>query len=151
MSTTYLPTVVALAGSAIGGLISFATAWLTQRQHDRAKRLSGERPDDSICTSNSATRSRRSTPTRWSTIRRRSRRWSASTRSSAEAAMRPIVERIYRDPDIALAALGLAAAAPHGDPRELGATVAESPERFGEDELITASVGCVTTASTCRA
>jgi exodeoxyribonuclease-5 len=46
--------------------------------------------------------------------------------------MRPIVERIYRDPDIALAALGLAAAAPHGDPRELGATVAESPERFGE-------------------
>ena len=93
MSTTYLPTVVALAGSALGGLISFATAWLTQRHHDRAKRLSGERPDDSICTSNSAMRPRRSTPTRWSTIRRTSRRWSASTRSSAEAAMRPIVER----------------------------------------------------------
>jgi hypothetical protein len=36
----YLPAVAALAGSAIGGLTSFASAWLTQHYQDRAKRLS---------------------------------------------------------------------------------------------------------------
>jgi hypothetical protein len=35
----YLPAVAALAGSAIGGLTSFASAWLTQRHQDRAKLL----------------------------------------------------------------------------------------------------------------
>jgi hypothetical protein len=35
----YLPAVAALAGSAIGGLTSLASAWLTQRHQDRAKRL----------------------------------------------------------------------------------------------------------------
>jgi hypothetical protein len=32
-----------LAGSAIGGLTSFASAWLTQHLQDRVKRLSGEK------------------------------------------------------------------------------------------------------------
>jgi hypothetical protein len=40
MDSTYLPAVAALAGSAIGGLTSFASAWLTQHRQDRAKRLS---------------------------------------------------------------------------------------------------------------
>jgi hypothetical protein len=40
MDSTYLPAVAALAGSAIGGLTSFASAWLTQHGQDRAKRLS---------------------------------------------------------------------------------------------------------------
>jgi hypothetical protein len=35
----YLPAVAALAGSAIGGFTSLASAWLTQRHQDRAKRL----------------------------------------------------------------------------------------------------------------
>jgi hypothetical protein len=35
----YLPAVAALAGSAIGGLTSFASAWLTQRRQDRTTRL----------------------------------------------------------------------------------------------------------------
>jgi hypothetical protein len=39
----YLPAVAALAGSAIGGLTSFASAWLTQRHQDRAKRLLQEK------------------------------------------------------------------------------------------------------------
>ena len=43
MSTVYLPAFAALAGSAIGGLTSFASAWLTQHHQDRAKRLSGEK------------------------------------------------------------------------------------------------------------
>jgi hypothetical protein len=37
--TAYLTAVAALAGSTIGGLTSLASAWLTQRHQDRAKRL----------------------------------------------------------------------------------------------------------------
>ena len=43
MNTAYLPAFAALAGSVIGGLTSFAAAWLTQHRQDRAKRLSGEK------------------------------------------------------------------------------------------------------------
>jgi len=43
MDTAYVPAFAALAGSAIGGLTSFASAWLTQQHQDRAKRLSGEK------------------------------------------------------------------------------------------------------------
>ena len=37
MASAYLPAVAALAGSAIGGLTSLASAWLTQNHQDRAK------------------------------------------------------------------------------------------------------------------
>jgi hypothetical protein len=40
MNPTYLPALAALAGSAIGGLTSLGSAWLTQRRQDRATRLS---------------------------------------------------------------------------------------------------------------
>jgi glycogen debranching enzyme len=40
VNPAYLPAVAALLGSAIGGLTSFASAWLTQRHQDRARRLS---------------------------------------------------------------------------------------------------------------
>jgi len=43
MDTGYLPAFAALAGSVIGGLTSFASAWLTQHDQDRSKRLSGEK------------------------------------------------------------------------------------------------------------
>ncbi|MGV7214655.1 hypothetical protein [Bradyrhizobium sp. UFLA05-112] len=43
MNTVYLPALAALAGSTIGGLTSFASAWLTLHHQDRAKRLSGEK------------------------------------------------------------------------------------------------------------
>ncbi|MGV7212573.1 hypothetical protein [Bradyrhizobium sp. UFLA05-112] len=43
MDTPYLPALAALAGSAIGGLTSFASTWLTQHHQDRVKRLSGEK------------------------------------------------------------------------------------------------------------
>jgi|ERR1700739_451326 hypothetical protein len=43
MDSVYLPAVAALAGSAIGGLTSFASAWLTQRRQDRANRLSRDK------------------------------------------------------------------------------------------------------------
>jgi hypothetical protein len=43
MDSTYLPAVAAFAGSAIGGLTSFASAWLTQRRQDRARRLSQDK------------------------------------------------------------------------------------------------------------
>jgi hypothetical protein len=43
MNTASLPALAALAGSAIGGLTSFASAWLTQHHQDRVKRLSGEK------------------------------------------------------------------------------------------------------------
>jgi hypothetical protein len=43
MDTPYLPAFAALAGSAIGGFTSFASAWLTQHHQERAKRLSGEK------------------------------------------------------------------------------------------------------------
>jgi hypothetical protein len=39
VNPTYLPAVAALAGSAVGGLTSFASAWLTQHHQDRANRL----------------------------------------------------------------------------------------------------------------
>jgi hypothetical protein len=38
-NTAFLPAVAALAGSAIGGLTSLASAWLTQSRQDRAKLL----------------------------------------------------------------------------------------------------------------
>ena len=43
MESSYLPAVAALAGSAIGGLTSFASAWLTQNRQDRARRLSQDK------------------------------------------------------------------------------------------------------------
>ena len=43
MNSTYLPAVAALAGSAIGGLTSFASAWLTQNRQDRARRVSQDK------------------------------------------------------------------------------------------------------------
>ena len=43
MNAAYLPALAALAGSVIGGLTSFASAWLTQRRQDRAKQLSAEK------------------------------------------------------------------------------------------------------------
>jgi hypothetical protein len=39
MNSTYLTALAALAGSAIGGLTSVASAWLTQHHHDHARRL----------------------------------------------------------------------------------------------------------------
>src|SRR5262245_44084026 len=41
MKPAYLSAFAALAGSTIGGLTSFASAWLTQRRQDRASRISG--------------------------------------------------------------------------------------------------------------
>jgi hypothetical protein len=43
MNPSYLPAFAALAGSAIGGMTSFASAWLTQHRQDRANRLQGEK------------------------------------------------------------------------------------------------------------
>jgi hypothetical protein len=43
MNSTYLPALAALAGSAIGGLTSLGSAWLTQHRQDRAKRISGDK------------------------------------------------------------------------------------------------------------
>ncbi len=43
MNPAFLPALAALAGSAIGGLTSFASAWLTQRHQDRANRISREK------------------------------------------------------------------------------------------------------------
>lgn len=43
MNTVYLPAIAALAGSTIGGLTSFASAWLIQNRQDRANRLSAEK------------------------------------------------------------------------------------------------------------
>ena len=39
MNPAYLTAIAALAGSAVGGLTSLASAWLTQQRQDRAKRL----------------------------------------------------------------------------------------------------------------
>jgi hypothetical protein len=41
--TAYVTAVAALAVSTIGGLTSLASAWLTQRHRDRAKRLLQEK------------------------------------------------------------------------------------------------------------
>jgi hypothetical protein len=38
MNSAYLPAIAALAGSAVGGLTSLASAWLTQHRQDRATR-----------------------------------------------------------------------------------------------------------------
>ena len=43
MNSVYLPALAALSGSAIGGLTSFASAWLTQHHQDRARWLLGEK------------------------------------------------------------------------------------------------------------
>jgi len=43
MNSVYLPALAALSGSAIGGLTSFASAWLTQHHQDRARQLLGEK------------------------------------------------------------------------------------------------------------
>jgi hypothetical protein len=43
MNSTYLPALAALAGSAVGGMTSFASAWLTQHHQDRTNRLSREK------------------------------------------------------------------------------------------------------------
>src|SRR5260370_33563220 len=43
MDSADLPAVAALAGSAIGGLTSFASAWLTQHRQDRARRQSQDK------------------------------------------------------------------------------------------------------------
>jgi hypothetical protein len=39
MDSAYLPALAALAGSAIGGLTSLGSAWLSQNRQDRAKRI----------------------------------------------------------------------------------------------------------------
>lgn len=43
MDSTYLAAVAALTGSVTGGVTSFASAWLTQKRQDRAKRLSQDK------------------------------------------------------------------------------------------------------------
>jgi hypothetical protein len=43
MSLDYVPALAALAGSAIGGLTSFASTWLNQARHDRAAGLAQEK------------------------------------------------------------------------------------------------------------
>jgi hypothetical protein len=43
VNPAYLPALAALAGSAIGGLTSFASAWLTQQHQDRVNRLSRDK------------------------------------------------------------------------------------------------------------
>src|SRR5262245_36865201 len=43
MNPSYLPALAALAGSAIGGLTSFASAWLTQHHQEHTNRVSREK------------------------------------------------------------------------------------------------------------
>jgi hypothetical protein len=43
MEAAYIPAFAALAGTAIGGLTSFATSWITQQSQARAQRLAAER------------------------------------------------------------------------------------------------------------
>ena len=43
MEAAYISAFAALAGTAIGGLTSFATSWMTQQAQTRAQRLSAER------------------------------------------------------------------------------------------------------------
>lgn len=43
MNLAYLHALAALAGSAIGGMASVASAWLVQRRQDRAKRVSRDK------------------------------------------------------------------------------------------------------------
>jgi hypothetical protein len=43
MDTAYISALAALAGTAIGGMTSFATSWTTQHAQSRAQRLAAER------------------------------------------------------------------------------------------------------------
>ena len=43
MTPDYVPALAALAGSAIGGLTSFASTWLSQARHDRATQVSQDK------------------------------------------------------------------------------------------------------------
>ena len=43
MDTAYISALAALAGTAIGGLTSFATSWTTQQAQARAQRLTAEK------------------------------------------------------------------------------------------------------------
>jgi hypothetical protein len=43
MDTAYISAFAALAGTAIGGLASFATSWVTQQAQTRAQRIAAER------------------------------------------------------------------------------------------------------------
>jgi hypothetical protein len=43
MDTAYISAFAALAGTAIGGLTSFATSWITQQAQARAQRIAAER------------------------------------------------------------------------------------------------------------
>src|SRR6266571_8563942 len=43
MNPVYLTALAALAGSAVGGLTSLASAWLTQHRQDRARRASQDK------------------------------------------------------------------------------------------------------------
>jgi hypothetical protein len=43
MNLAYLSALAALAGSAVGGLTSLGSAWLTQRHQDHARRISGDK------------------------------------------------------------------------------------------------------------
>jgi hypothetical protein len=43
MDAAYISAFAALAGTAVGGLTSFATSWTTQQAHARAQRLAAER------------------------------------------------------------------------------------------------------------
>ncbi len=43
MNPAYRPALAALAGSAIGGMTSLASAWLTQQHQDRIKRFSQDK------------------------------------------------------------------------------------------------------------
>ena len=43
MEAAYISAFAALAGTAIGGLTSFATSWTTQQSQARAQRLAAER------------------------------------------------------------------------------------------------------------
>jgi hypothetical protein len=43
VNPNYVPALAALAGSAIGGMTSFASAWLNQARQDRAARLSQDK------------------------------------------------------------------------------------------------------------
>ena len=43
MDTAYISALAALAGTAIGGLTSFATSWMTQQAQSRTQRLAAEK------------------------------------------------------------------------------------------------------------
>jgi hypothetical protein len=43
MEAAYISALAALAGTAIGGLTSFATSWMTQQAQTRSQRLAAEK------------------------------------------------------------------------------------------------------------